>query len=68
MSRPSVLEVAVYDADALVAVGKVDEVAEELGVTPKTIRWYLAPTYQRRLAKRKSLNKSRTVVRLDDGE
>ncbi|NIL77147.1 hypothetical protein RhoFasB10_03288 [Rhodococcus sp. B10] len=68
MSRHSVLEVAVYDADSLVAVGKVDDVAEELGVKPETIRWYLAPTYQRRLSKRKTLTKSRVVVRLDEDD
>ena len=68
MSRPSVLEVAVYEADRIIAVGTVGQVAEELGVKPETIRFYTTPAYQRRLAKRKTLDKSRTVVRLDEEE
>lgn len=68
MSRPSTIEVAVYDADHLVAVGTVRSVAKELGVLENTIRYYLTPAYERKLARRKTLAKSRSVVRLGDDE
>lgn len=61
-------EVAVYKGDMLLAEGTVDEVAAELKVKPTTILFYLTPAYERKLARRKTLDHSRTAVRLDDGE
>lgn len=58
-------EVAVYQGDELLAEGKIRDVAKRLNVKPGTIRFYLTPAYERRLAKRKSIDKARTAVRLD---
>lgn len=61
-------EVAVYQGDDMLATGTLTEVAAKLKVNPETIYFYLTPAYERRLAKRKTLDRSRTVVRLDDDD
>lgn len=61
-------EVAVYRGDDMIATGTVREVAAQLKVKPNTIRFYLTPAYERRLAKRKTLDRSITAVRLDDDD
>lgn len=61
-------EVAVYRGDDMIATGTLTEVAAQLKVNPETIYFYLTPAYQRRLAKRKTLDRSRTAVRLDDDD
>ena len=59
-------EVAVYKGDEMIATGSLQDVAKQLNVNPETIYFYLTPSYQERLAKRKTLDRSRTAVRLDD--
>lgn len=61
-------EVAVYKGEVLLAEGTLEEVSEELKIKPTTILFYLTPAYERRLAKRKTIDNSRTAIRLDDGE
>lgn len=61
-------EVAVYKGEVLLAEGRIKDVAKELKVRTGTIRFYLTPAYERRLAKRRTLDHSITVVRLDDEE
>lgn len=61
-------EVAVYKGDDMIATGTLTEVATQLKVNPETVYFYLTPAYQRRLAKRKTLDRSRTAVRLDDDD
>lgn len=64
MSR--VQQVAIYKGDQLLAEGSVPHCARVLKVKQRTIHFYLTPAYQRRLAKRKSIEKSRFAVRVDD--
>lgn len=59
-------EVMIMKGTEVLAEGTIDECAEKLGVGRKTIKFYLTPAYQRRLAKRKNLDNSRMAVRLDD--
>lgn len=61
-------EIAIFQGDNMLATGTVRELAKQLNVKPGTIKFYLTPAYQRRLAKRKTLDRSRTAVRLDDDE
>lgn len=61
-------EVAVYRGDDLIAEGTIRDVAKKLNVNTNTIRFYLTPAYERRLSKRKTLDKSLTAVRLDDDD
>lgn len=61
-------EVAVYQGDLVIAEGSVRHCAEVLKCTPQTILFYLTKSYQKRLAGRKTIDNSRTVVRLDDDD
>lgn len=58
-------EIAVYKGDDVLADGTLAECAAKLKVNPETLYFYMTPAYERRLAKRKTLDRSRTVVRLD---
>lgn len=48
----------------MVAVGTVYEIAEERGVKPETIKYYGAPTYQRR--SKSEVNNRLQLVKLED--
>lgn len=58
-------EIVVSKGDDVIAEGTLTECAAKLGVNPETIYFYMTPAYERRLAKRKTLDRSRTVVRMD---
>lgn len=60
-------EYAMYRGEDLLCIGTIREIAEELNVKVETVRFYLTPTYQKRLAKRKNGNpdKQRSLVCLD---
>jgi len=58
------IEVAVYKGDDMVCMGSIYDCAMRIGVQPRTLYWYLMPTYQKRLAKRKSTKNARMVVRV----
>ena len=60
------IEVTVYRGDDIIAVGTIRECAKKLHVQPRTLYFYLMPTYERRIAKRKHSNweKVRRVVRV----
>ncbi|NYV64608.1 hypothetical protein HYI36_05020 [Bacillus sp. Gen3] len=59
------MEVAVYKGENILYIGTINECADHLGVLPKTIRFYLTPSYQKRVEKRKNARNYLTVVRLD---
>jgi mannitol/fructose-specific phosphotransferase system IIA component len=59
-------EYAVYKGDSLIVIGTIKECAEHMGVLQKTVRYYLTPTYEKRLAKRKKARNYITVFKLDD--
>lgn len=61
-------QVAVYQGDEMVCLGTVEECAEELGVRPKTIRYYLTPTYQRRYDAYKRPERARYVVEVEEDD
>lgn len=46
---------AAYYGDRFISVGTAQELAEELGKTEKTIRWYSTPTAHKRYAYDKSI-------------
>lgn len=54
-------EYALYKGDELLGVGTIDELAEELGIKPKTVRHYGYPGYKRRTSE-----KARRLVKLDE--
>lgn len=59
-------EYAVYKGDDLLVIGTIQECAEFLGVKKETVKFYMTPTYQRRIEKRKKSRSYRTVISLDD--
>lgn len=61
---------ALYRGDKLITVGTAVELAEELGVQPKTIQFLSTPAYQRRMdaAKRPRGNRKYTVKLEEDDE
>lgn len=61
-------EIAMMHGDQVIDQGTIAEVAARRKVQPETIRFYLTRAYERRLAKRKNLDNSITVVRTDEGE
>ncbi len=52
-------EVTVYRGEDIIAFGTIRECAKKLGVQPGTIYFYLMPSYQARIAKRKNSDPSR---------
>lgn len=56
---------AAYRGDELVAIGTVEELAEVLGVKPRTVRWYATPS-AKKLAERSK--RARLVVEKLAGE
>lgn len=56
------MDYAIYKGDTFLCVGSDKECAKFMGVKPETIRWYLSPAYQRRLAKRKKSEKNAIIV------
>jgi hypothetical protein len=58
--------VQLYKGDQLLDEGTVEQVAAARGVQAYTILWYLTAAYQRRLAKRKTLDRSLFLVDLDE--
>lgn len=66
IGQGSTIEVAVYRGDDVLAIGTIGECAKKLNVQPRTLYFYLMPTYERRIAKRKHSDwtRVRRVVRV----
>ncbi len=62
------IEIMVMRGTETLAEGTINECAEKLGVQANTIRFYLTPAYERRLAKRKNLDRSIMAVRMDEDD
>lgn len=58
-------ELALYKGEELLAMGTLDQVAKELGVSELTILFYATPAYKRRLSGRK-VKSARELVWLDE--
>lgn len=61
-------EYAVYRGDEFQFIGTAKECADRLGCSVNSFKFYLTPSYQRRLAERKNARNYIVVVRLDDDE
>jgi hypothetical protein len=60
------VEVAVYKGDTFLTLGTVKECADYLGMKEETLKFYLTPTYRKRLEKRKKSKNPIIVIRIDD--
>lgn len=54
---------ALYKGDKFIAIGTVNELAKIMNVTPNTIRFYLSPTYRKRIK-----GNGRIVIKIEDGD
>lgn len=45
-------EYALYKGEELLGIGTAEELAEQLGVAPKTIHFYASPAYHKRTTER----------------
>ena len=61
-------EYAVYKGEKFICIGTAKECAEHMGVLEATIKFYLTPTYQRKIAKRKNPRNYITVEKLEEEE
>lgn len=59
-------EYAVYKGESLICIGTMLECAQHMGVLPETVRYYMTPAYQRKLAKRKKARNYITVTELEE--
>lgn len=59
-------EYAVYKGDTFIFAGTVKECADYLGIQQRSFRWYLTPSYQKRLSKRKKSKNYIVVIKLDE--
>lgn len=57
-------EYALYKGENLIGMGTLKELANQKGVQLETIKFYLTPTYQRRLAKRKKVRNALELVEI----
>ena len=48
---------AMYKGEQCLAIGTLDEIAEELGVKIDTVRWYLTDTAKKKISKYKGEHK-----------
>ncbi len=52
----------------MLACGTLEECAKEIGVKKETLYFYLMPSYQKRVERRKNPHNARIAVRLDDSD
>lgn len=57
-------EYALYKGDNLLCIGTIQQIAKHRNVQPETIRFYLTPTYQKRIAKRKNARNYLVLTKL----
>lgn len=60
-------EYAVYKGDLFICIGTKQECADFIGVDIETIRFYLTPSYKKRVKNRRG-NNHLVVISLDDEE
>lgn len=64
--RKGTEEFAVYRGEEFICMGTLQECADHMGVSIKTMSFYTFPVYQRRVAERKNPRNYITVTELDD--
>lgn len=62
------MEYALYKGDKLIAIGTIQEIANELGVQYRTIKYYTTNAYKRKLAKRKNPKNYKELILIDDND
>ncbi|EGT3613202.1 hypothetical protein E5N06_07580 [Clostridium perfringens] len=57
---------ALYKGEKLLSMGTIFQIAQDLNVQVRTIKYYGTDAYKRKLAKRKKSNNSRILIELED--
>ena len=57
---------ALYKGEQMLSTGTIYEIAKELNVEVRTIKFYASEAYKRKLSKRKNSRNARELVKLDD--
>lgn len=68
ISKYSQIEIALYKGDEFIMSGKINKVAEAIGVQASTLYYYTMPAYLKKLTKFKKATSGqnvRRVIRLD---
>lgn len=61
-------EYALYKGEEFIEIGTLQELAELRGVQLKTIKFYLTPMYQKKIAERKNARDYITLSKMEDDE
>ena len=59
-------EYALYKGEEILSIGTIDEIADEMGVQYRTIKYYTTGAYRRKLSKRKNPKNYKVLVLLKD--
>lgn len=57
---------ALYKGEQILSIGTIYEIAKDLGVEVRTIKYYATKAYKRKLSRRKNSRNARELVKLDD--
>lgn len=61
-----IAEYALYKGEEILSIGTIDEIAREMNVQYRTIKYYTTGAYKRKLAKRKKPKNFKMLVLLED--
>lgn len=61
-------EYVVYRGEEFICIGTLQECADHMGLSIKTMKFYTFPVYYRRIAERKNARNYITVTRLEDDD
>lgn len=59
-------EYALYCGDTFIDIGTISQLAEKQGVKPSTMSFYRTPSYIKRIERRKSLDSTMILIRIED--
>ncbi|EOU1489373.1 hypothetical protein VOH95_002629 [Clostridium perfringens] len=57
---------ALYKGEKLLSMGTIFQIAQDLNVQVRTVKYYGTDAYKRKLAKRKKSNNSKILIELED--
>lgn len=57
---------ALYKGEQMLSTGTIYEIAKDLGVEVRTIKYYSTKAYKRKLSRRKKSRNARELVKLDN--
>ena len=68
MIRAMAVEYVLYKGEEVLGIGTADELSEQLGVRPQTIRSYSSPSHMRRIEESADPESRIVAVKVKDGK